>query len=250
MLDGVQALAHAPEVIVVIDGSGSGSFVGPLAPGANQQRLVLTSAAADECGVFLAEPAVTYTHKLLAPLWSGVTYAAAHDSATNFFTNFVGNYAGTRLNPQLQDGVGGTLARSRWLGRRYAFAGDEASGLPFVLEAEVEAPGSPGERPRLRARLMEGVEPANDGGPDPLDSYRVFASVTPRGLVCSASTTSIPRIRLRRESATGWTWSAPVSELIEPGVYPVTFVAEYDDTAELTRESTPVSRACGSSRSR
>lgn len=252
-LDGVLDALTTPEIIVILDAPGSGSFIAPLAATGNQQRIILTSGRDTDCSVFLSDPGISYTHRLLAPLWGGENLFAAHQSASQFFTNFVGSFAGTRINAQLEDngdGVStiadGTLARTLYLGRRYAFAGDEASGLPFIVETEIISANQLGEPATLRLRLLEGIEPDLDEEiTDPLSQAKVFAQFTPPGILCGTNSINLPRFRLRRESMEAWTWSTSISSAflqeLGTGEHPVIFFAEYPD-GSTTKLSEVVTR--------
>jgi len=249
-LDAAQAADPALEVMTVVDGSGSGSFLAPLASTGAQRRVTVTSVRATDCALFLADPAITFTHKLVGPLWAGESVERSFQAADGFQRGFAGNFVGQRIAPQLDDNgdgvftaADGDLAGSWYLGRRYAFAGDEASGLPFVLEAEVIPPSVVGGLATLRAHLLEGVEPSLDlgaPGSDPLAKYRVWARLVPNGVVCGDGA-ELPRYRMRRDSGSGWSWSVGISAgLLPEGTHAITFLAEYDDGPSTRKTCEPV----------
>jgi len=248
-LDAVQSQAHAPQVMVTIDGAGSGSFLPLLRATSGQQRVVITSGRASDCALFLSDPGITFTHRLVGPLWGGSHTMEAFEAADGFQRGFAGNFLGTRIAPQLDDnGDGvftpsdGALARTWFLGRRFAFAGDEASGLPFVLRAEIIPATTPGGMATLRAHVLEGIDPSLDPSVpgDVLGQYRVWAQLVPQGVVCSMGAT-LPRYRLRRDGPNAWSFSAQVSTALLPaGTHAIALLAEYADGAATRKTSEPV----------
>ncbi|MBX3729230.1 MAG: hypothetical protein KF858_08595, partial [Candidatus Sumerlaeia bacterium] len=112
-------------------------------------------------------------------------------------------------------------------GRRFAFAGDEASGLPFILGGTEALTADPGETVALSVHLLEGIDP-----------LEVYAQIVPPDLDLSTAITTLDRIPLTRTGPNSWTWSATIPAPNEPGEHTLVFHADYSD-GEETKPSEP-----------
>jgi hypothetical protein len=122
----------------------------------------MTSGRTNDAAVYIAETDTSFTEKVLSAGWQGNDLRMSFRAARNFFEDFL-RYFTDPIRPQLDDNgdgavnyLDGALAATRFLGRRYAFGGDDASGLPFILSAEA-VENDTGYI--LRAELLQGVSP-------------------------------------------------------------------------------------------
>ncbi len=203
---------------------------------------MITSGRAGDGAMFLDGPLLTsFSQKYLAAAWQGNTVQDSYRAGRNFFEDFLGDYLAAPIRPQIDsngdgtsdflDLAAGNLASQVYVGRRYAFAGDAASDLPFIVDTCATQTVLQAWPVRLWVRLVEGVEPA-----------RVFAEVVPPDLdPSSGPVDSLPEIELTRDPGmpSPWTWSALSPAPTAPGTYRIAFYAAYPDG---TREkfTTPV----------
>jgi len=222
-----------PTVVVVLDAPGSGSFLVPCAA-PDSGRVVIASGRPSDGAIFLDAPLLTsFSQKYLASAWQGNVVQDAYRAGRNFFEDFLGDYLASPIRPQIDtngdgqsnflDLATGNAASRLYLGRGYAFAGDAASDLPFIVDVCSTQTVAAGEPAALWVRLVEGIEPV-----------RVFAQVVPPDLDPTADpVSSLPEIELTRDPGTPspWTWSAPYTTAATPGTYRIAFYAAYPDGA-------------------
>ncbi|MBN1867428.1 WD40 repeat domain-containing protein [Candidatus Sumerlaeota bacterium] len=223
-LDDYQAVNTSCTLILAIDAPGSGAFLPPCRATGAQKRIVLASGRENDPALFLPPPTlVSFSYKFLSAAYQGNNLLTAFRSAEDFYGYFVG----AEMIPQMDDdgdgayspSVDGILAESVYLGRRYAFAGDDASGLPFIVDVwAYRSPGS--STANLQVRLVEGVEPT-----------RVFVQVFSSDSVeAFGSVASLAEHELYRDSPYSWTWSAQIDIGAMTGTISVAFHAEYPDS--------------------
>jgi hypothetical protein len=214
-------------VVLIVDAPCSGAFMSSCHATGNQRRVVMTSGRPDDTALFL--PGImpsSFSQKVLAAAYQGHNLDAAFFSGKHFFRAFLHN----RIIPQMDDngdGISnkydGTLAGELFLGHRFAFAGDDTSELPFMLE--VNKTDSPGGAPEtFSARLMEGVEP-----------NRVFARLVTKGKTESRRPiSSLPEIEFFRHAGKQWRWSGSVD--LPPGLRAHTLAVYASYSHSVTRE--------------
>ena len=227
-LDALQA-RQTCLLVLVVDAPGSGAFLSACRATGSQQRAIFASGRATDAAYFLAWPTLTsFSQKLLGAAHQGNNLKTAFQSGGNFFNRFLRYYLTDRIHPQMDDNgdgeynasLDGALARTLYLGRRYAFAGDEAAGLPFILDVTATQTVACGATATFTAHLIEGLEPT-----------RVFAQVTERANgSATEAITAVSEFDLARDNPTGWTWSVAVAAPIEAGSYGVTVYAAYPDS--------------------
>ncbi|MFH0793448.1 MAG: hypothetical protein V2A74_05385, partial [bacterium] len=219
-LDAFQSGAPNRTVILIIDAPNAGSFI-PLCSG--PQRVVLTGSRASDNALFFAEaPYSSFTQKFLGATYQGGTLRDGYDAGKNFLRLFLAN----RIQPQLDDNGDavpdfrdGALASSLFLGRRFAFAGDEAAGLPFILDVTSTQTAHAGESVRFEAQVIQGLEPS-----------RVFAQLVPPGLDGSGGViTTFPEIEFTPDDLSSGLWSATFPAPLTLGSYNLTVYASYSD---------------------
>ncbi len=234
-LDAFQSRPANPTVVLIVDAPGSGAFLTACKADGGRKRVVLTSGRDEDSALFLPGPTLTsFSHKILSAAYQGASLRDAFSSGETFFRRFLRYYLEGRIYPQMDDtGDGrysiiedGEFAAGIHLGRRYAYAGADGAGLPFILNVEslriLESP----ETWRYTARLIEGVDPE-----------RVF------GLYVEESATEaviaeLPAIEFARDDPEDWTWSA-ICETPGMGVYSIVVYAAYPDTGEADKLSEP-----------
>ncbi|MFH0795168.1 MAG: hypothetical protein V2A74_14180, partial [bacterium] len=173
-LDAFQSGAPNRTVVLLIDAPNAGSFIPLVTATAGQQRVVLTGSRATDDALFIAAaPFTSFTQKFLGAAYQGGTLRDGFDAGKNFLRQFLAN----KIQPQLDDngdGISdfrdGALANSLFLGRRFAFAGGEASGLPFILSVTPHQAVLTGANVTYHAAVIQGLAPA-----------RVFAQLVPPG---------------------------------------------------------------------
>ena len=213
-------------VVLAVDCPHSGSFL-PVCPATGgQQRVVMAGSRASDTAFLLSWPVLSsFSQKYLGSAYQGNHLKDGYSSARNFFAWFLLDL----IQPQMDDngdGVSnkydGQLARSLYLGRRYAFAGDKASGLPFVLDVTTTQTAWPNEPVSFTARLVEGIEPT-----------RVFAQLVPPGIDHSSGPiSSIQEVAFTRDGPTSWTWTAVFAAPTSAGLYALVVYAAYPDGAD------------------
>lgn len=228
-LDALQA-RQTCAVILIVDAPGSGAFLPVCRATGAQQRVVFTSGRNTDAAYFLAWPTLTcFSQKFLGAAYQGNDLKTAFQSGDTFFNQFLRYYLGVgRIKPQMDDNgdglysaaADGALAKTLYLGRRYAFAGSEGAGLPFILETSTTQTVPMGGMPAsYTIRLIEGIEPT-----------RVFAQVTGSDSATSTETvSSVSEVEFTRDAPTSWTWSGAVAAPFTSGTYSVTFYAAYPD---------------------
>ncbi|MCX7048805.1 MAG: InlB B-repeat-containing protein [Candidatus Sumerlaeota bacterium] len=218
-------------VVLVVDAPGSGAFLPVCRATGGQKRAIFTSGRETDAAYFLTWPTLTcFSQKFLGAAYQGNDLKTAFQSGDTFFNQFLRYFLnGGRIKPQMDDnGDGlysaaedGGLAKTLYLGRRYAFAGAEGAGLPFILEASTTQTVPLGGMPAsYTVRLIEGIEPT-----------RVFAQMT--GCDDAGGTqavSSVSEVEFTRDAPTSWTWSGAFTAPFTSGSYSVTFYAAYPDT--------------------
>jgi WD40 repeat protein len=213
-------------VVLAVDAPHSGSFLPVCRAMGGQQRVVMAGSRASDTAFFLSWPVLSsFSQKFLGSAYQGNHLKDGFSSARNFFSTFLLGM----IQPQMDDngdGVSnkydGQLAKTLFLGRRYAFAGDKASGLPFVLDVTSTQTARPLTPVAYTARLVEGIEPT-----------RVFAQLVPPGIDHSSGpVSSLPEIVFTRDAPTSWTWTAAFNAPTSGGLYTLVVYAAYPDSAD------------------
>ena len=215
-LDAFQLRPAAPAVVLIVDTNGAGAFLSACHGTPGQQRAVMTSGRESDGALFLAPPTLSsFSQKVVCAAWQGNTLKTAFQAGREFLRCFQSIEAQLDDNGDgVSDKWDGALAGALYLGRRYAYAGGEAAGLPFVLEAWAVPQGA---QTLLRARLMEEVAPS-----------RVFAQILPPGSGGgSAPVGDVPEYDLAREAPELWRWSAQVPAALTPLGCSIAFYAVY-----------------------
>ncbi|MFH0793343.1 MAG: hypothetical protein V2A74_04855 [bacterium] len=229
-LDTFQSAVSGRTVVLVIDAPNAGSFI-PLCSG--PQRVVLTgSRAADDALFFAQAPYSSFTQKFLGAAYQGGTLRDGFDAGKNFLRLFLAN----KIQPQLDDNGDtvadfrdGTLAASLFLGRRFAFAGDEAAGLPFILSITPNQFASHGASVTYQAEVIQGLEPT-----------RVFAQLVPPGLDAGGGViTTFPEIEFIADDLSSGLWSATFPAPSTLGLYNLTLYTSYSDSFSAPQLSDP-----------
>jgi len=230
-LDTFQSRPAEPAVVLVVDAPGSGAFLAACQATGAQKRVILTSGRDTDTAYFLGAPTLTsFSQKFLGAAYQGNDLRTSFRAGENFFGSFLGMSLPSRIYPQMDDNgdgvydtTDGALAGTLYLGRRYAFAGGLAAGLPFILDVSTTQTVPLGGAPvSYTVRLIEGITPT-----------RVFAQVAERANGGSGGTiTAVPEADFTRDSPTNWTWSGTIAAPLAAGTYRVTFYAAYPDTPE------------------
>ncbi|HNT36976.1 MAG TPA: hypothetical protein PKH07_18445, partial [bacterium] len=234
-LDAYQVRSVTGTVVLVVDCPYSGSFLSTCKATGSQKRVLMTSGRSTDSALFSKSgQAVSFSQKILASAYQGNHLRNGFNSGLNFLTTFLKG----GIEPQLDDNgdgvynkkTDGTFAQTLFLGRRYAYAGGEASDLPFVLNvvpAKVHAPG--GSAVGFSADLMEGVEPS-----------RVFAQVIASGVgSVTEPLTTLPEFDFVRDGIELWSWSGNIAVPASDGSYTVAVYASYPDGATQEKISNP-----------
>ena len=239
LLDDLQTRQEAT-VVLIVDAPYSGSFLPVCKATGDQQRVVLTGGRSSDTALFLSGPIPScFTHKFLGATYQGNHLKDGYRSGRDFFRTFLLD----TIKPQLDDngdGISnkydGALAQTLFLGRRYAFAGDEASELPFVLSIYPEKTTVPLASPvSLTAQLIEGITPT-----------RVFAQLVPAGVELTGEPISeLDEIEFSRDAPDGWTWSGSFTSPSSGGTHMVAVYAAYPDSATEDKASNAVFAALG-----
>jgi hypothetical protein len=228
-LDAFQSRPADPAVVLVVDAPGSGAFLAACQATGAQKRVILASGRDTDAAFFLGAPTFTsFSQKFLGAAYQGNDLQTSFRAGENFFGSFLGMSLPSRIYPQMDDnGDGaydardGALASTLYLGRRYAFAGGLAAGLPFILDVTTTQPAPRWGMPvSYTVRLIEGITPT-----------RVFAQVAERANA-GGTITSVPEVDFTRDSPTGWTWSGEITPPAALDTYTVTFYAAYPDTPQ------------------
>jgi WD40 repeat protein len=221
-LDDFQAAAPNADIVVVLDVPGAGEWLPVLSgPG----RVLLLGSGADEEGLFIPFPPFTsFSQRFLSSCYQGHSLRVGYRAGRDFFGAFLpgetkpllddnGDGASTKLD--------GALAASLHLGKRYVFAGDAPSGLPFVLGARTSTPVAiPGRRTIFEVAALDGVEPR-----------RVYATrLLPNGEVAQP-----PEVDLVWNSARKLWQTLPGIAAMELGRHSLLFYGEYGDGDEMKR---------------
>jgi len=230
-LDIFQSRPADPAVVLVVDAPGSGAFLAACQATGAQKRVILTSGRDIDIAYFLGAPTLTsFSQKFVGAAYQGNDLRTSFRAGEAFFGSFLGMSLPSRIYPQMEDNgdgaydtTDGALAGTLYLGRRYAFAGGLAAGLPFILDVTTTQPLPPWGMPvSYTVRLIEGITPT-----------RVFAQVAQRANGGSAGTiTAVPEVQFTRDSPTGWTWSGEIAPPAALHTYAVTFYAAYPDTPQ------------------
>ncbi|HNT35416.1 MAG TPA: hypothetical protein PKH07_10515, partial [bacterium] len=225
-LDAYQVRSVTGTVILVVDCPYSGSFLSVCKATGAQQRVLMTSGRSTDTALFSkSTQATSFSQKLLGAAYRGNHLRAGFTAGLDFLLTFLQGY----IEPQIDDngdGVSnkfdGQLAQTLFLGRRYAYAGGEASDLPFVLDVYPEHAGATaGSEVGFTARLMEGVEPA-----------RVFAQIVPSDVgSVTEPITSLVEYDFLRDREDAWTWSGSVIVPASEREMSVAVYASYPDGA-------------------
>jgi hypothetical protein len=214
-------------VVLAVDAPYSGSFLGTCHATGLQKRVVIASGRAGDGAFFLPQPTLSsFTQKFLGACFQGNSLFDGFLSGRGFLRLFLNSFLGLRIEPQLDDNgdgvynvLDGALARTLCVGRRYAFAGDEASGLPFILDVTTTQTASPGTGVSYTAQLIDGVVPD-----------RVFALLVPPDSGNSGEVVAtLPEIEFTRTAPDSSTWSATFTAPATPGLYSLTLFASYPD---------------------
>lgn len=228
-LDALQSRQEC-SVVLVVDAPYSGAFLPVCRATGAQQRVLMTGSRAGDGAVFLPTWDLTsFSQKFLAAGYQGNHLYQSYRSGDSFFKSFLRYYLTPRILPQLDDngdGVAdwrdGALAQTLYLGRRYAFAGDDASGLPFILDATTTQTVERGMPATYSARLVEGITPS-----------RVFAQLVPPDTGGAGEIiTAIPEIEFVKDALTTSTWSATFTAPVTLGTHSLILYAAYPDTPE------------------
>ncbi|NQU45396.1 hypothetical protein HQ520_19110 [bacterium] len=215
--------------ILVVDAPGAGAFAQACAATSGQNRVIMTSGRAEDGAFFLPSPTLTcFSQKVLGAAYQGLDLRSSFNAGNNFFSRFLRYFLINRIYPQLEDtgdgiytpGVDGPLAATLYLGRRYAFAGDDAAGLPFILDLTTSQTVQVGETAVFTATLIEGVTP-----------QRVFAQFV-QETGSTQTITSLPEVDFARTAPDIWSWSAEITAPLTSGTYPLAVYASYADGAE------------------
>ncbi|MDX2175490.1 MAG: WD40 repeat domain-containing protein [Candidatus Sumerlaeia bacterium] len=218
-LDSFQTARPAATAVVVLDTPGAGEWLTTLsAPG----RVVILGSRAGDSGLYLwFAPFTSFSQRFLSSAYQGQPLRTAYRAGRNFFDTFLPGLVRPLLDDN-GDGVAdkndGAVAGSLFLGRRYAFAGDDPSGLPFIVSARTPTPViAAGASAIFEATLLEGVDPV-----------RVYLTRRlPDGTLASPE-----EVDLTRVGATSvWQTATPITPA-EPGQHILAFYAEYADGAE------------------
>ena len=239
LLDDLQTRQEAT-VVLIVDAPYSGSFLSVCKATGDQERVILTGGRSTDTALFLSGPVPScFTHKFLGATYQGNHLKDGYRSGRDFFRTFLLD----AIKPQLDDngdGVSnkydGALAQTLFLGRRYAFAGDEASELPFVLNVSPEKTTVPlGSPVGLTAQLIEGITPT-----------RVFAQLVPAGVELTGEPISeLDEIEFTRDAPDGWAWSGSFTSPASGGTHMVAVYAAYPDSATEDKLSNAVFAALG-----
>jgi len=233
-LDAYQERSVTGTVILVVDCPYSGSFLSTCKATGSQKRVLMTSGRSTDSALFSnSGQAVSFSQKFLSSAYQGNHLRDGFRAGINFLLTFLNGW----IEPQLDDngdGVSnksdGQLAQTLFLGRRYAYAGGEASELPFVLGVTPERVyADEGTRVNLTARLMEGVEPS-----------RVFAQVFSSDLhSVTQPITEIVEYDFTRDASDSWTWTGFVTVPAGDRDKAVAVYASYPDGATQEKLTTP-----------
>ena len=117
-------------VTIIYDACESGSFVSKLAPPSGKQRILITSTSLGEPAYFLSQGALSFSYPFWSQIFGGAKIYDAYVMAKDVVGVAVG--AGKSQNPEIDDdgnGIGnqktdGDLARSNYIGKGFATAGD------------------------------------------------------------------------------------------------------------------------------
>jgi WD40 repeat protein len=214
-------------VVLAVDAPYSGSFLGTCHATGLQKRVVMASGRAGDGAFFLPRPTLSsFTQKFLGAGFQGNSLLDSFLSGRGFLRLFLNSFLGLRIEPQLDDNgdgvynvLDGALARTLCVGRRYAFAGDEASGLPFILDVTTTQTAPPGTIVSYAVQLIDGIAPD-----------RVFALLVPPDSGGSGEVVAtLPEIEFTRTAPGSSTWSATFSAPATPGLYGLTVFASYSD---------------------
>jgi hypothetical protein len=214
-------------VVLAVDAPYSGSFLGTCHATGLQKRVVMASGRASDGAFFLPRPTLSsFTQKFLGAGFQGNSLLDSFLSGRGFLRLFLNSFLGLRIEPQLDDNgdgvynvLDGALARTLCVGRRYAFAGDEASGLPFILDVTTTQTALPGTIVSYAVQLIDGIAPD-----------RVFALLVPPDSGGGGEVVAtLPEIEFTRTASGSSTWSATFSAPAPPGLYGLTVFASYSD---------------------
>lgn len=216
-LDALQTRQNCT-VVLVVDCAYSGKFLQKCRASGSQQRIVMTGGRSTDDALFMPNPVLaSFSQKFLGSAYQGNTLRTGFLSGKMFLNTFLG------YQPQLDDtGDGvynyqdGLLAESLYLGRRFALAGDEASGLPFVMDVSGTPAAARGATVSYNAQLLRGFAP-----------LRVFGNLISADGVATAPLSTVTLTRINPPELYQWetTFTAPMAG----GNYRLAVYAEYPD---------------------